>query len=83
MQDAPIDFGGAYSLDAIVKGIADDLVALRAGQISIKDAQARAMLAKQYMNGVRLVINARRSLEAAALPAAIGSNDTQPDGRVR
>ncbi len=66
MQDALTDIGSAYSLDAIVKGIADDLMALRAGTISIKDAQARAMLAKQYMNGVRLVINARNSLESAA-----------------
>lgn len=73
MQDAPTDVGDAYSLDAIVKGIADDLVALRAGRISIKDAQARALLAKQYMNGVRLVINARKSLEDGARPAAISS----------
>lgn len=72
MRDAPIDLGGDYSLDVIVRGIADDLVALRAGDISIKDAQARAMLAKQYMNGVRLAINARKSLEDAARPAAIG-----------
>ncbi|WP_397586640.1 hypothetical protein [Sphingobium fuliginis] len=71
MQDAPTDVGDRYSLDMIVKGIADDLVALRAGQISIKDAQARALLAKQYMNGVRLVINARRSLEGDARPVAI------------
>ncbi len=66
MQDALTDIGEPYSLDAIVKGIADDLLALRAGTISIKDAQARALLAKQYMNGVRLVLNARNSLEAAA-----------------
>lgn len=70
MQDALTDIGDRYSLDAIVKGIADDLIALRAGTISIKDAQARALLAKQYMNGVRLVINARNSLEAAAKSVA-------------
>ncbi len=66
MPDGLTDLGEPYSLDAIVKGIADDIIALRAGKISIKDAQARAMLAKQYMNGVRLVINARNSLELAA-----------------
>ena len=65
----PADDEDRYSLDAIVRGIADDLLALREGRISIKDAQARALLAKQYMNGVRLVMNARRSLEAAASPA--------------
>ncbi|WP_230463306.1 hypothetical protein [Sphingobium sp. Cam5-1] len=73
MQDAPTDVGDRYSLDMIVKGIADDLVALRAGRISIKDAQARALLAKQYMNGVRLVINARKSLEGDARPAALSA----------
>ncbi|EJU15131.1 hypothetical protein LH128_00070 [Sphingomonas sp. LH128] len=69
MQDGITDTAERYSLDMIVKGIADDLVALRAGSISIKDAQARALLAKQYMNGVRLVMNARQSLEASARPA--------------
>jgi hypothetical protein len=58
-----------------VRGVADDLVALRKGEISIKDAQTRALLAKQYMNGVRLVMNARRSLENAAKPAMIGGGD--------
>jgi hypothetical protein len=69
VPDTLTDTADQYSLDAIVKGIADDLIALRAGRISIKDAQARALLAKQYMNGVRLVINARQSLEATAKPA--------------
>lgn len=75
MLDATTDTADQYSLDAIVKGIADDLIALRTGAISIKDAQARALLAKQYMNGVRLVMNARNSLEAAAKPVkAIGTD---------
>lgn len=79
MQGASIDLGDQYSLDAIVKGIADDLIALRAGAISIKDAQTRALLAKQYMNGVRLVINARRSLEDNARPAALPSIEVSDD----
>lgn len=69
MPDTLTDIADQYSLEAIVRGLADDLVALRAGRISIKDAQARALLAKQYMNGVRLVMNARHSLEAVAKPA--------------
>ncbi len=74
MLDATTDTADQYSLDSIVKGIADDLIALRTGAISIKDAQARALLAKQYMNGVRLVMNARNSLEATAKPVkAIGA----------
>lgn len=71
MQDGLTDTADRYSLDSIVKGIADDLIALREGRISIKDAQARAELAKQYMNGVRLVMNARRSLESSAKPVPL------------
>ena len=71
MHDELTDTADRYSLDSIVKGIADDLIALREGRISIKDAQARALLAKQYMNGVRLVMNARRSLESSAKPVPI------------
>ena len=71
MPEPLTDTADQYSLDSIVKGIADDLIALRAGRISIKDAQARALLAKQYMNGVRLVINARKSLEDNATPARL------------
>lgn len=66
------DVTSPLSLDAIVKGLAQDLVDLRAGKISIKDAQTRALLAKQYMNGVRIVLNARRSLEENAKPIGIG-----------
>lgn len=70
MPNSPPDTPAAdqYSLEAIVRGVADDLIALRKGAISIQDAQARAQLAKQYMNGARLIINARRSLEEAAKP---------------
>lgn len=78
MSDAPTSTADQYSLDAIVRGIADDLIALRAGTISIKDAQARALLAKQYMNGVRLVMNARQSLEAAAKPVAGQIEERRP-----
>jgi hypothetical protein len=55
-----------FNLDAVIYGLASDLDALRAGQISVDDARARSELAKQIMNGVRLVINARKSLEAEA-----------------
>jgi len=79
VHDTLTDTADQYSLDAIVKGIADDLIALRAGSISIKDAQARALLAKQYMNGVRLVINARQSLEGNAKPVrSIPTQDPTP-----
>jgi hypothetical protein len=69
MHEQATDISDRHSLDKIVQGIADDLAALRAGTISVSDANARMMLAKQYMNGVRLVLTARNSLEAGARPA--------------
>jgi hypothetical protein len=39
---------------------------LRQGKISVEDARVRAELAKQVMNGLRLVINAQKYLEARA-----------------
>ncbi len=56
------------ALDKIITGLAGDLEALRAGQISINDAMARAALAKQVFNGVRLYLNASRMLSDAAKP---------------
>jgi hypothetical protein len=55
-----------FSLDEVVNGLADDLRALRAGRISVEDARVRAELAKQIMNGVRLVINASKYLSEGA-----------------
>lgn len=55
-----------FSLDDIVHGLAEDLRLLRAGKISIDQAKASAELAKQLMNGVRLVINAQKMLEDRA-----------------
>lgn len=69
------------SLDKIINGLAGDLEALRAGQISINDAMARAALAKQVFNGVRLYLNASRMLSDAAKPiepVALQPKDT-PD----
>lgn len=64
IESAPIT--GAWRIDAVICGLADDLDALRAGTISIADASARAALAKQIFNGARLAINARRTFEGAA-----------------
>lgn len=58
--------GERFSLDAIIDGLASDLVSLRAGTITLDDARVRAELAKQIFNGVRLVINGRRMLEQQA-----------------
>ncbi len=71
-NDDTSPLGERFSLDTVVSGLADDLAALRAGEISIEDARVRAELAKQFMNGIRLFINAQRYLEdrAKLLPAA-------------
>ncbi len=58
--------GERFSLDEVVNGLADDLRMLRGGQISVEDARVRAELAKQVMNGIRLVINAQKYLEERA-----------------
>lgn len=58
--------GERFALDAVIDGLAGDLVALRSGQISVPDALARAELAKQIFNGLRLVISGRRMLEKDA-----------------
>lgn len=52
-----------FSLDAVIIGLSGDLEALRAGLISVEDARVRAEMAKQIMNGVRLVVNAQKFIE--------------------
>lgn len=54
------------SLDKIIKGLAGDLDELRAGKISVQDAIARSMLAKQIFNGVRIYLNASKILSGSA-----------------
>jgi hypothetical protein len=57
-----------FSLDDIISGLANDMEALRAGRLSVDAARAQAELAKQLLNGVRLVVNAQKYLEGRALP---------------
>ena len=57
-------------LRGIILGLADDLNSLRTQQISPADALARAALAKQIFNGVRLYLNAISTLERAAKQVA-------------
>lgn len=63
-----------YRLESVVEGVASDLEALRAGSITIEDARARALLAKQYIAGLRVILQAQRFLsekakDVAAIPA--------------
>lgn len=65
-HDSASPLGDRFSLDAVIDGLASDLAELRAGKISLDDARARADLAKQIFNGVRLVITGRKMLEREA-----------------
>lgn len=67
-----------FNLDDVIVGLADDLKSLRAGDISPADAAVRAGLAKQIMNGVRLVISAQKFLEQRArLPGPAAADQAQ------
>lgn len=46
----------------IISGLVSDLNELRAGNISVNDAMARSMLAKQIFNGVRIYLNGTKLL---------------------
>ncbi len=64
-----------FSLEAIIAGLATDLVAVREGRMSVDAARANAELAKQLFNGVRLVVNAQKYLEQRAMPINGPSSD--------
>lgn len=53
----------------IIAGLVGDLDELRAGKISVNDAMARSMLAKQIFNGVRIYMNGVKLLSDSAKPA--------------
>lgn len=64
--EAPSALADQYSLADVVRGLAQDLKDLRAGRISQSEALARSALAKQYFNGLRLVLVGHRYLGATA-----------------
>lgn len=65
-----------FSLDEIIAGLAADMDALRTGRMSVDAARAQADLAKQYFNGIRLVVNAQRFIEQRA--KQIGEPEAAP-----
>jgi len=58
----------ALGLKDVVLGLSKDLQDMRAGKISPAEGTARAAVAKQIFNGVRLYIQAAKMLESAARP---------------
>jgi hypothetical protein len=69
----------SLQLDRVIAGLASDLEELRAGKISVNDAIARSLLAKQIFNGVRIYLNGTKILaqNARELPAL---SDAGKDG---
>lgn len=62
-------------LDKVIKGLTADLELLRAGKISVNDAIARSLLAKQIFNGVRIYLSASKLLAGNATTV----NPSEPD----
>lgn len=65
-ESAPVS--QALGIETIIKGLSNDLDELRAGRISVQDAIARSMLAKQIFNGVRIYLNGAKLLSDLAKP---------------
>lgn len=68
MQDrepTPTPTADALGLREIIRDLSGDLADLRAGRITVNDALARAALAKQLWNGVRLFMSAGKAIEVA------------------
>lgn len=70
-------------IPSIIAGLCADLDQLRKGEISINDAMARSMLAKQIFNGVRLYMNGTKLLADNAKPAALASSTPSTGGQDR
>jgi hypothetical protein len=66
-ESAPV--ADRLNLETIIAALANDIDELRAGRISVHDAMARATLAKQMFNGVRLYMNGMKMLSENAKPA--------------
>jgi hypothetical protein len=60
-----------FDLLTFTDGLIGDLQALRRGKISVRDARARAELARQVLRAVHYVVTAQKFLESNAqvLPA--------------
>jgi hypothetical protein len=64
----------------IIAGLVSDLDELRNGKITVNDAMARSMLAKQIFNGVRIYLNGAKMLSDSARPAIAVEPSTPSDG---
>lgn len=58
----------SLGLREVILGLARDLEQMREGKVSPNEGLARAAVAKQMFNGVRLYLQALKTLEAEARP---------------
>jgi len=70
-ESAPVS--EQLGLSSVITGLIGDLDALRAGKITVNDAVARSLLAKQIFNGVRIYLNGTKVLADNAKPATIAA----------
>ena len=69
-ESAPVS--EQLGLGSVIAGLISDLDELRDGKISVNDAVARSMLAKQIFNGVRIYLNGTKLLSDTARPLPPG-----------
>lgn len=69
-------------LRGIIIGLATDIESLRAGRISVAEAQARAALAKQLFNGCRIYLQAIKMVEQGAQPISASTTEVARDRKL-
>lgn len=70
--------GERLNLQDLVTGLAGDLRQLREGKISVREARARAELARQILRAIHYVVVAQKFLEQN-MPPAIGAQGAGDD----
>lgn len=67
-------------IETVIRGLASDLEALRAGGISTQDAIARSLLAKQIFNGMRIYLQGAKLLSDSARQTTGNAISSTPGG---
>ena len=70
-ETSPQSLVERFDLADLISGLAADLRDLREGRLSVRDAHARAELARQILRGVHYVVTAQKYLEGRMLPAPV------------
>ena len=64
-ESAPVS--DQLGLGSVIAGLVADPAELRAGKITVSDAVARSLLAKQIFNGVRIYMNGTKIISDKAM----------------